>query len=166
VSGRPPYHVGTDLFAFREEGGVHVAEVSAERERTVELFHALIDEMPDQVDFAIECLRTQRRFVGQGLQRVEVVEAVARLKVPLVASGGVEVSVYTNADQLSLSPLLDLWIYATSDRWLYLLLGHGFEESIELPRRTWTVARDEFTGAPEMVAAVTDAAERLTLALT
>jgi hypothetical protein len=159
------FHANTDLFVFRQEGDVHVAEVSAERERAVELFHALLDEMPAQVDFAIECLRTSRRFVGEGLQRAEVEEAVARLEVPLVASGGVEVAVYTNDDQLSLSPMLDLWIYARSDRWLYLLLGQGFEESAELPRRTWTVARDEFTGAPEMVEAVTAAAERLTLRL-
>ena len=157
------FHAGTDLFAFRQEGGVHVAEVSTEREQAVDLFHALLDEMPDEVDFAIECLRTKRRFVGERLHRVEVEEAVARLKVPLVASGGVEVAVYTNDDQLSLSPMLDLWIYSTSDRWLYLLLGKGFEESVELPRRTWTVARDEFTGASEMVEAVTAAAERLTL---
>jgi hypothetical protein len=165
VSGPSRFHPNTDLFVFRQEGGVHVAEVSAERERTVELFHALLDEMPGEVDFALECLRTSRRYVGEGLHRVEVDEAVARLKVPLVASGGVEVAVYTNDDQLSLSPMLDLWIYSRSDRWLYLLLGHGFEESVELPRRTWTIARSEFTGAPEMVGAVTAAAERLTLKL-
>ncbi|GAC1458643.1 MAG: hypothetical protein PVSMB1_08540 [Gemmatimonadaceae bacterium] len=64
---------------------------------------------------------------------------------------------------MALSPLLDLWIYAKSDRWYYLLLGLGLEERSELRRRTWTMSRSDFTGAPELVEAVSAAAERLTL---
>ncbi len=154
-----------DLFAFRREGDLYVAQVSASGERSVDLFHALTEQMPPVVDFTLECLRSDRQYTGKGLQLAEVKEAVARLKVPLVASGGVELSVFTEDEQLSLSPMLDLWIYARSDRWLYLLLGRGLEERAELPPRGWTVAREEFTGAPELVDAVTAAAERLTLTL-
>lgn len=165
LSAQSRFQPPADLFAFRKEGDVHVAEVSAGLERAVELFHSLTGEMPPVVDFALDCLRTSRRFVGQGLQLAEVEEAVARLKVPLVASGGVEVAVYTEEDQLALSPMLDLWIYARSDRWLYLLLGQGLEEAAELPRRSWSLARGDFTGAPGLVEAVTATAERLTLTL-
>lgn len=153
------------MFVFRKEAEVHVAEVALPPEAAVELFSTLLDQMPSQVDFALECLRGGRRFVGEGLHLAEVREAVTRLKVPLVASGGVEVAVYTGEEQVSLSPMLDLWIYARSDRWLYILRGQGLEETPELPRRTWMLGRREFTGAPELVEAVTAAAERLTLKL-
>jgi hypothetical protein len=153
----------SDVFVSRREGELFVSEVSASEENAVEHFRSLIDEMPALVDFSMTCLRTKRHFVGEGLHRTEVSETVARLRVPLVASGGVELAVYTADEQLSLSPLLDVWIYAKSDRWVYLLLGLGLEETAELPRRTWTVAPSEFTGARTLVSAVSVAAERLTL---
>ena len=155
-----------DLFAFRKEGELYVAEVVGDGERSVDLFHSLAGEMPDVVNFSVECLRSGRSYIGEGLRRDEVVEAIARLKVPLVASAGVELSVIAANEQLSLSALLDCWIFAKTDRWLPLLLDRGFEEAADLPRRSWTVKREDFTGAPELVEAVTAAAQQLTLTLT
>jgi hypothetical protein len=154
-----------DVFAMRNEGDVFVADVRTSPERAVDLFHDLTEAMPDVVDLALDCLRTGRQYVGEGLNLSEVTDTVARLKVPLAASGGVELSVYTGEEQLCLSPMLDLWIYAKSDRWLYLLLGRGLEERADLPPREWSVGPAEFTGAPELVDAVTATAERLTLRL-
>ena len=42
--------------------------------------------------------------------------------------GGVEFAVYTSDDQLTLNPHLELFIYARTDRWFYLLQGKGLEE--------------------------------------
>lgn len=154
-----------DVFAMRNEGDVFVADVRTSPERAVDLFHELTEAMPDVVDLALDCLRTGRKYVGEGLNLSEVTDTVARLKVPLAASGGVELSVYTGEEQLCLSPMLDLWIYAKSDRWLYLLIGRGLEERADLPPRAWSVGPKEFTGAPELVDAVTSTAERLTLKL-
>jgi len=159
------FRAEADLFSARREGDVHVAEVRTAPERAVELFHDLTALMAPTVDLALDCVRTGRRYVGEGLHLSEVTEAVARLKVPLAASGGVELAVYTGDEQLSLSPMLDLWVYARSDRWVYLLLGRGLEERADLPPREWRVAPSEFAGAPELVEAVTAAAERLTLKL-
>ena len=159
------FRTSAEFFTLRKEKDVYVAAVRAEPERAVDLFHALTEQMPPQVDLSLDCMRSGRRYVGEGLQLSEVTETVARLKVPLVASGGVELSVYTNEEQLCLSPMLDLWIYAKSDRWLYLLLGRGLEETDVLPPRGWVVKNEEFTGAPELVEAVTSTAERLTLRL-
>jgi hypothetical protein len=162
-SGR--FRPAGDVFSMRTEGDVHVAQVRCSPERAVDLFHDLAGEMPPVVDLALDCLRTARRYVGESLQLAEVVETVARLKVPLVASGGVELAVYTGDEQLCLSPMLDLWIYATGGRWLDLLLARGLEARADLPPRAWHVARNEFSGAPELIDAVTSAAERLTLRL-
>jgi hypothetical protein len=154
-----------DVFALRREGDVFVAEVRASPERAVELFHELTEMMPEIVDLSLDCVRTERRYVGEGLNLSEVTDTVARLRVALATSGGVEISVYTDEEQLCLSPMLELWIYAKSDRWLYLLLGRGLEERASLPAREWRLGAKEFSGAPELVDAVTSTAERLTLKL-
>ena len=154
-----------DVFAFRREGDIHVAEIRAGAERAVDIFANLVEQLPAVVSLSLECLRTGREFIGGNLQLVEVRETIARLKVPLVASGGVELSVYSADEQVALSAMLDPWIFARSDRWLYLLIGQGLEERAELPARGWALARGDFTGAPALVEAVTKAAERLTLSL-
>ena len=163
LSGR--FRSAAEVFAMRKEGGVYVAEVRTSPERSVELFHELTEHMPDIVDLALEDFRTGRNYRGEGLHLAEVTDTVARLKVPLAASGGLELSVYTGEEQLCLGPMLDLWSYAKSDRWLYLLLGRGLEECVDLPPREWNVGLKEFSGAPELVDAVSSTAERLTLKL-
>jgi hypothetical protein len=153
------------VFETRQERGLHVVRVAADMERSIELLYGLAEHLPPVVDFSVECLRSKRRFLGEALSLPEVRETIARLKVPLLASGGVELAVFTSEDQLVLSPMLDLWVYSRTDRWVYLLVGEGLEETAALPSRGWTVGRDEFTGAPDLVAAVEKTAERLTLRL-
>jgi len=153
------------VFETRQERGLYVVRVAAGLERSIELLYSLAEHLPSVVDFSVECLRSKRRFLGEALSLAEVRETIARLKVPLLASGGVEVAVFTSEDQLVLSPMLDLWIYSRTDRWVYLLVGEGLEETVALPSRGWTLGRDEFTGAPDLVAAVEKTAERLTLRL-
>ncbi len=114
---------------------------------------------------AVRALSEGFTHYGPSAGLPEVRETIARLKVPLVQSGGVDLSVFTSEDQLALSPMLDLWIYSRSDRWVYLLVGEGLEQVERVPPRGWSVGRDEFTGAPELVAAVEKTAERLTLRL-
>jgi hypothetical protein len=157
------FRPATALFASRTERGLFVTQISAGMERSIELLHSLSEQLPPVVDLSLECLRSGRRFVGEGLSLPEVRETIARLKVPLVASGGVELTVYTPEDQLALSAMLDLWIYSRTDRWVYLLVGEGVEQVGALEPRTWKVGRDEFTGAPELVEAIEKTAERLTL---
>ena len=157
------FRSGEAVFSAGMERGLHVVRVGAGMERAVELLHGLSEHLPPVVDCAIDCLRSKRKFVGEGLSLPEVRESIARLKVPLVASGGVELAVYTTEDQLVLSPLLELWLYSRTDRWVYLLVGEGLEQVETVPSRAWTVERDEFVGAPDLVAAVEKTAERLTL---
>lgn len=157
------FRSGEAVFAAAVEDGLHVVRIGAGMERSIELLYALTEHMPPVVDCAIDCLRSKRRYVGEGLSLPEVRETIARLKVPLVQSGGVELAVYTAEDQLVLSPMLDLWIFSRTDRWVYLLVGQGLEQVEAVPPRGWSVGRDEFTGASDLVAAVEKTAERLTL---
>lgn len=157
------FRSGEAVFSIEMRDGLVAVRVGAGMERSVELLHALVEQLPPVVDVAMDCLRSKRRYVGEGLSLPEVRETIGRLKVALVQSAGVEFAVYTTEDQLVLSPMLDLWIYSRTDRWVYLLVGEGLEQVDEVPPRGWTVRRDEFAGAPELVAAVEKTAERLTL---
>ena len=92
-------------------------------------------------------------------------EARARLKVVLARFGGVDFTVYTPDDQLTLNPYLELFIYARTDRWLYLLEGKGLEEQSRVHTKSWKTPRQQFPAAPDLVNAVAAAAERLGLLL-
>src|SRR5690606_35896287 len=93
----------------------------------------------------------------------DVREAIARLKVPLAVYGGVELSVYTSEDQLSLTPDLELYVYARTDRWLYILQGKGLVETVTAAPEAWRLRPEELGAAPELSDAIGSAAERLGL---
>src|SRR5580704_11603061 len=81
---------------------------------------------------------------GERVALPDVQDAVGRLKVPLASAGGVELSVFSADDQLTLNPHLELFIYARSDRWYYFLTGMGLEERQILRTKRWKLARHDY----------------------
>ncbi|HEY6829216.1 MAG TPA: hypothetical protein VI259_20285 [Gemmatimonadaceae bacterium] len=157
------FRVSADGFTFEQTEDLYTAHVVANAERVVDLFYALSEQLPPAVDVAIEDLRSGRTWAGEAIALPDVREAVARLKVLLARYGGVELAVFTSDDQLTLNPYLELFIYARTDRWLYLLEGKGLEEQVQLRTKSWKTNRQHFPAAPDLVNAVTAAAERLGL---
>ena len=157
------FRVSADGFTFEREGDLYVARVVANAERVVDLFYALSEQMPPAVDVAIDDLRSGRSWKGEAVALPDVRDSVARLKILLARYGGVEFAVYTSDDQLTVNPHLDLFIYARTDRWLYLLEGKGLEEQVRVEPKSWKTQRQQFPAAPDLVNAVTAAAERLAL---
>jgi hypothetical protein len=158
------FRSGTDGFAFARDGDHYVAHVIANAERVVDLFHALAEHLPPAVDVVIEDVRSQQDWRGEGVALPDVRETIARLKLPLSTFGGVEIAVYTSEDQLTLTPHLELYIYARTERWLYLLKGKGLEERETMEQRSWRLPRSGFAPAPDLVTAIEGAVERLALA--
>jgi len=115
------------------------------------------------VDVVLEDLRSGRTWKGEALALPDVREATARMKQLLARFGGVEMSMFTAEDQLTLNPHLELFIYSRTDRWLYLLEGKGLEEQRRVRTKSWKLSRQQFPPAPDLVNAVTAAAERLGL---
>jgi hypothetical protein len=157
------FRVSADGFTFQTEGDVYTAHVVANAERVVDLFYALSEDLPPAVDVVLDDLRSGRSWKGESVALPDVREAIARLKILLARYGGVELSVYTNDDQLTLNPYLELFIYARTDRWLYLLEGKGLEEQPHVHTKSWKTNRQHFPAAPDLVNAVTAGAERLGL---
>ncbi len=157
------FRVSADGFTFAQEGELYTAHVVANAERVVDLFYTLTEQLPPAVDIVLDDLRSGRSWKGEAVALPDVREAVARLKILLARYGGVELAIYTFDDQLTLNPHLELFIYARSDRWLYLLEGRGLEEQSRVHSRSWKTNRQHFPVAADLVNAVTAAAERMGL---
>ncbi|HET7566306.1 MAG TPA: hypothetical protein VFJ96_14990 [Gemmatimonadaceae bacterium] len=157
------FRTSVDGFSFAEEDGYHTAHVVANAERTVDLFLALAEHMPPAVDIAIDDARTGRRWHGEGLALPDVRDVLARVKPLLATFGGVEISIFTREDQVTLNAVIELFIYARTDRWLYILQGKGLEERETLRAKSWKLKRHEFPSAPELVDAIAKVAETLRL---
>lgn len=157
------FRTGADGFTFATEEGHFSAHVVANAERVVDLFHSLTEQLAPAVDVALEDLRSGRSWKGEALPLDDVREQIARLKVLLGRYGGVEFSVFTSEDQLTLNPYLELFIYARTDRWYYLLEGKGLEEQRVVRTKSWKQRRAQFPAAAELVSAIQAAVERLGL---
>jgi hypothetical protein len=158
------FKVEVDGFTFKQEDGVFACHVVANAERVVDLFHALTEQLPPAVDLVLEDLRLGRSWKGESLPLDDVREQLARLKVLLGRYGGVELSVFTSQDQLTLTPHLELFVYSRTDRWSYLLQGKGLEEQSVVTSKSWKRSGSgQFPAAAELVNAVQAAVERLGL---
>ena len=156
------FRSGLDVFSFEKEEDVYIAHVVANAERVLDLLHALSSQLPPAVDLALDDRRSDRRWRGEGVALPDVRDAIARLKLPMATYGGVELAIYTPDDQLTVTPSLELYLYARSDRWLYILLGKGLVEQDRIHSSRWEGA-DSLSAAPELDAALAQTIERLAL---
>jgi len=157
------FRSNVDGFTFAKRGDHYSAHAVANAERVVDLFHALAEQLPPAVDVAIEEVRSGRKWGGTALALPDVREAVGRLKTTLIANGGVEFAVYTEDDQLTLDPQLELYVYGRTDRWLYLLQGRGLQEVRVVRTKSWRRRPEEFPPAPELDVALAAAVKFLAL---
>lgn len=157
------FRSGLDGFSFVKESDHYSAHVVTNAERGADLFCALLAHLPPAVDVAVDDRHSQRSWAGQQIALPDVQDAMGRLKSQLASAGGVEIAIYTSDDQLTLNPQVELFIYARSDRWLYLLLGMGLEERKLLATRSWKMSRREFDPNPQLTSDLEAAAARLGL---
>lgn len=157
------FRAPADGFEFGDENGILTARVVANAERAVDLFHAITDYLTPAVDVVVEDVRGGKRWGAAAVALPDVRETIARLKIPLSTFAGVEFAVFNEEEQVTLTPHLELYVYARTDRWLYLLQGKGLELREHIRSRSWRLARDEFAAAPELRQALETAADRLAL---
>ncbi len=152
-----------DWFVTSTNDGVYTACIGATAERAVDLLHALAMHLDPAVDLYVSDVRTRTEWVGRDLALPDVRDALGRLRFPLATYGGVELTVFTPDDQLSLTPELLLVIYSRTDRWYFLLDGMGLEERASPPRAVWSPHRTELSASPELASSLAAAASRLGL---
>ena len=153
-----------DAFMSTRDGGTWVTRVGATAERTLELFHELTAELTGAVRLSMTRMRDGTSWHGEQLALADVREAVARLRVPLATTGGVEVSVVTDDDQLSVSPQLVLHAFSRSDRWGALLVARGLQLRRSIPDRRWARSVGDFAESPALDGVLGSIAGSLSLA--
>jgi len=153
----------SEWFVTEHTQRVVSARVGAIAERAVDLLHALSLHLDPAVDLVIESHRDGRRWSGELLALPDVREVVGRLRLLLATYGGVEVTMLTADDQLTLTPELALVIYARSDRWLFILEGLGLHERESTPAAVWALNRRALGPIAELSTALDGSAERLGL---
>ena len=161
IRGRHPeasishyFRGGGDGYVFDETDGICEALIIANADRAVELFLALAEHLPPAVQVEIEDVRSGSRWQGDGLALLDARDAVARLKPLLASHAGVEFTIFGVDDQLTLTPNLDVFVYARTDRWLYLLERAGLQERPRVRGRLWRPARGAFPPAVTLSAGV------------
>lgn len=155
---------GTDeWFVVVRQPGLVSIRVFATAERIVDCWHALTLHLDPAVDVHIHDLRSSRRWSDGLLALPDVREAMGRLRLPLAAAGGVELSLFTESDQLTLTPEMLLVIYARTDRWAYLLDGLGLLERPDMAVPVWRPTRDVLRPDTQLALALQAAADRLGL---
>ena len=80
----------------------------------------------------------------------DVRDALARIKMLLAPPAASRSPCIPSEDQLTLNPHLELFIYARTDRWLYLLQGKGLEEQRLVRTKSWKLIAARFPPAPEL----------------
>ena len=158
------FRPAADWFVASTDGVVYTARIGASSERVVDLLHALAVHLDPAVDVRITDVRTGAVWVGNDVALPDVRDALGRLRFLLATCGGVEVTVFTPDDQLSLTPELLLVAYARSDRWFFLLDGMGLTERGTPPAVVWTPSRTALVPCPDLDVALRATASRLGLA--
>jgi hypothetical protein len=171
IRGRQPeaviwqhFRAHGDGFVFGRSGGVFEARLLPNADRSLDLFLALFEYLAPAVDVYLHDWRTEERWVGKGLANPDVRDAVARVRQALSRCAGVEITVHASGEQLSLTPNLELFVYAETDRWLYLLQAKGLRRMPRLRTRSWRLEPGEFAPSDEAARAVRLTVERLRLA--
>lgn len=160
------FRTAADGFSFVKESDYYAAHVVANSERVVDLFHTLLTHLPPAVDVALKDLRSDLSWKGESLPLSDVRDAVGRIKTLVASHGGCEIAVYTSEDQLTLNPVLELFIYSRTDQWMYILKGKGLEEERAVRTKSWKLKRHEYPPAPELVDALAAMAGSLGLTRT
>ena len=158
------FRSGQDGFTFTDSPEGHFeAHVVTNAERAVDLMFVLTEHLPPAVDVWISDRRTKVTWQGTDVALPDVRDVIARLKIPLATYAGVDISVFTADDQLSLTAQLDLYAFGHSDRWLYLLQARRLEQYGAVAEKAWRGQPWDQAAASVLTNALASAAERLAL---
>jgi hypothetical protein len=149
-----------DRYVRLRQGAVYVARVAAVAERVVDLLHILSAELADSVDMRIDDRRRGQIWEARELPKGEVRDVITRLKLPLATYGGVELSLITPADQLTVSEDLVLFAISRTDHFWRLLERFGLREQRRVDEPQWFSA-GPLRAVRELADAIDGAAQQL-----
>jgi hypothetical protein len=153
----------TDTYSVMRRDGLVGTRAIGNAEAMVELFLELVPEFPNIFTLTLDDWRTSETWRADGVTQAALLDSFYALRVPLIGAGGVEFTLESAGDQLSLSAHLEVVTWSRTDRWLYLLDRAGLREHPRVRGRLWRPARGAFPAANTLTAGVRTLAATLAL---
>lgn len=144
----------TDIYAVVRRDGLVGTRALGNSEAMVELFLELVSEFPNLFALTLDDWRNRRVWRAEGVTQSALLDAFYSLRVPLLGAGGVEFTLESAGDQLSLSAHLEVITWSRTDRWLYLHDRAGLRERPRVRGRLWRPERGAFAPAGTLTAGV------------
>lgn len=153
----------SDTYQVLRRDGLIGTRALGNAEAMVELFIELIPEFPNLFTLVVDDWRQQQAWRAEGVSQAALLDAMYTLRVPLIGAGGVEFTLESAGDQLSLSAHLEVVTWSRTDRWQYLLDRAGLRERPRVRGRLWRPDRGAFPSANVLSAGVRTMADSLAL---
>lgn len=153
----------TDIYAVLRRDDLIGTRAIGNAEAMVELFIELVPQFDNIFSLTVDDWRNGIAWCGEGITQAALLDAMYTLRVPLIGSGGVEFTLATASDQLSLSAHLEVVTWSLTDRWLYLHDRAGLSERPDVQGRLWRPDRGAFPPANTLTAGVTSLVRALAL---
>jgi len=144
------FRSAADWFTSSEHNGVYTFHIGVTSERAVDLMHVLSAYFPERVQVSVTSWRDQQSWHSGDCAQADIRDVLARLKLLLAGYGGVEIAVFTDTDQLTLTPELQVVVYSRHDVWRDRLLKIGLERRKQPPKVVWCPTRTDLRNAPEL----------------
>lgn len=151
------------MYAVMRRDGLVGTRALGNAEAMVELFLEMVPEFPNIFSLTVDDWRNQQSWRAESVTQAALLDAFYTLRVPLIGAGGVEFTLDSVTDQLSLSAHLEVVTWSRTDRWLYLLDRAGLRERPRVRGRLWRPARGAFPPANTLSAGVRTFAKVLAL---
>jgi hypothetical protein len=159
----PRFQVPTEGFVVAEHRGIFEARVVANADRILGLFLELSRHLQPRVAVHLDDVRHNAQWGTDDVALVDARSEVRRVRSVLAAYAGVECSLFDEADQLTLTAHLEIFTYATTERWYYFLRDLGLPRYRSMTVRSWRPDRDEFPPAPPASTTVSEMVAHLGL---
>jgi len=144
----------SDTYMLLRRDGLVGTRALGNAEAMVELFLELTAECSPFFTLTVDDWRNDRTWRAEGLTQAALLDAFYPLRVPLIGAGGVEFTLDTGSDQLTLSAHLEVVTWSRNDRWLYLHDRAGLRERPRVRGRLWRPDRNAFPPAGALTAGV------------
>lgn len=153
----------SDMYAVMRRDGLVGTRALGNSEAMVEFFLEMVPEFPNIFALTVDDWRHQRSWRAESVTQSALLDAFYSLRVPLIGAGGIEFTLDSGSDQLSLSAHLEVVTWSRTDRWLYLHERAGLRERPRVRGRLWRPARGAFPPAGTLSASVNSFAAVLAL---
>ena len=151
----------SDAFTVLRRDALVGTRALGNAEAMVALFLDLVPEFPGMFTLVVDDWRRDRLWRANDVTQGSLLDAFHAVRIAVIHAGGVEFTLQSDDEQLTLSAHLEVVTWSRTDRWLYLLDRAGLRERPEVRGRLWRPARGAFAPSEAVSAGLDTLVETL-----